>query len=287
MVTLVTQDSAVARAEGHAPGDRFFLTFAEETADNGYSVIAIIPRKKMPRFELEWRASCWTQTPLEWIREVAQAFPDSGVALACGRYTVAFDIDVNNESTVEILRSTVEDICGKTPLVRIGNAPRIALFYRPAEPIISIRLPKFDILGLGTNMTIYGIHPRTEQHYRWVGGSAPHLINLNELPAVTNEQCLEVATRVMRKVFGDRFERFNFDTDRNLLARSVTSRTMLARQLLIRVLRGKKHAQARYEKLLRRGEFPPGFWGFLMRPVVKEGFDRFEFSHKLDTCQLD
>ncbi|MEO1197826.1 MAG: bifunctional DNA primase/polymerase [Pseudomonadota bacterium] len=281
------QDVTVTQTEGAAPDDRFFSTFAEATANNGYSVIAIIPRKKMPRFELEWRASCWTQTSLEWIRDVVETNPDSGVALACGRYTVAFDIDVDNEATVEILRSTVEDVCGKTPLVRIGNAPRIALFYRPAEPIISIRLPKFDTLGLGTNMTIYGIHPRLEQPYRWVGGAAPHLTKLNDLPAVTNDQCIEVATRVMRKVVGDRFERFNFDTDRNLLARSVTSRSILIRQLVVRVLRGRKHAQASYEKLLWEGKFPPGFWGFLMRPVVKGGFDRFEFSRKLDACQLD
>lgn len=265
----------------------YFARFAKPTLDNGYSVIPLRPGQKKPHTDIGWREACWSRFSDEWVQQQAGTTPHAGIGLACGRYTVAFDIDVENRQSVEIIRSMVESVCGETPLVRVGTAPKLALVYRSLEPMISIRLPKFDILGLGCQIVAYGDHPKTGKSYQWIGETAPHLSSLDRIPGVTNEQCVDVAARVMRRIYGDRFERFVFDTDLDMVTLCFSSRKTLVRQLWARLIHGARGARTRFRNRVMGNEIPPGFWGFCMRPLVRGGLDHADFLRRLSAGELE
>jgi hypothetical protein len=266
--------------------EKHFLTFAGPTFKNGYSIISLLPGQKKPRPGLEWQDACWSRASPDWIHRHATDAPDSGVGLACGKYTVAFDLDVDNEDAIGALRGMVEGVCGKTPLLRVGREPRVALVYRSLEPIVSIRLPKVDVLGLGTQLVAYGTHPHTRGEYRWVGGTAPHLTGLGEIPGVTNAQCEAVAEVIMRAVCGERFERMVFSVDHGMFALGFASRSRLSRQLLIRLFGGKAKARRRIMDDVIGQRIPPGNWGFIMQPEVKGGMDYADIAGKMARCEF-
>lgn len=282
----MNQPIFTAPVDCHADDGNYFARFAEPAFANGYSVIPLTPGQKKPRKGRAWRDACWTRMPAEEVGAHAADFPDSGVGLACGRHTVVFDIDVDSAETANAIGAIVVDICGPTPLVRIGSQPRFALVYRSLEPIVSIRLPRFDILGLGCQLVAYGVHPRTGGSYRWVGGTAPHLIDLGQIPGVTNAQTEAVASEVLRRIYGDRFERFVFDTDMDLMTLGFSSRSTLTKQWLMSVFRGRTRARQRFRTLVMDNEIPPGFWGFSMRPVVRGGFNHGDFIARLERGEL-
>ncbi|MBW3098307.1 bifunctional DNA primase/polymerase [Pseudohoeflea coraliihabitans] len=261
---------------------RHFADFAPQIWANGYSVIPLQPRLKKPQLVETWRSACWERTSENDVRDLAAAYPDRGVGIACGRHTMAFDLDVDNEATIAVLRSIVEDICGVTQLVRVGRSPRIMLIYRAIEPILSIRLPKIDILGMGTQFAAYGVHPTTDADYLWIGETAPHLTPLEEITGVTNAQCEAVAAAICRAVCGARFKRMVFDIDLDLVRLNFTSRSHLFRQLLSSLLRGKARARREVETMVINHEIPPGYWGFVMRPEVEGGFDHRDFMERLN-----
>ncbi|MEO1197825.1 MAG: bifunctional DNA primase/polymerase [Pseudomonadota bacterium] len=264
----------------------YFAVYAARCHANGYSVVSRHPQQRPPRAGLDWRNACWSRVSADWVQQHTKTDPQSGVSFACGRHTVAFDIDVDNEETVKVLSRLVEQVCGQTPLKRVGRPPRVALVYRAAEPIISIRLPRFDVLGLGTALAGYGIHTGTGKPYRWIGGTAPHLTLLEDLPSVTNGQCNEIVSDLMRRVVGDGFERFVFDADRDLLAACSTTRRTLTKYLLMSIRRGLKRTRQTFSASVEANEIPPGYFGFIMRPVVRGGFDYLDFMHKLDACEI-
>jgi Bifunctional DNA primase/polymerase, N-terminal len=264
----------------------YFAIYAVRCHANGFSVVSRHPLERPPRVGLDWRDACWSRASAEWVKKHAEIAPQSGVSFACGRHTVAFDIDVDNEETIKVLSRLVEETCGQTPLKRVGRAPRVALVYRAAEPIISFRLPKFDVLGLGTALAAYGIHTGTRQPYRWIGGTAPHLIGLEDLPGVTNDQCCAIASELMRRVVGDSFERFVFDADRDLLAACATTRYSLQKYLFMSIRRGLKRTRQSVSASVEANQIPPGYYGFIMRPVVRGGLDYLEFMRKLDACEI-
>jgi hypothetical protein len=280
--SFLTKSSASKALDG-----KYFAKYAKPTYDNGYSVISLRPGQKIPNTDIGWREACWSRFSDEWVQQQAGTTPHAGIGLACGRYTVAFDIDVEDRQSVEIIRSMVANVCGETPLVRVGTAPKLALVYRSLEPIISIRLPKFDILGLGCQIVAYGDHPKTGKPYQWIGETAPHLSSLDQIPGVTNEQCVDVAAQVMRRIYGDRFERFVFDTDLDMVTLCLSSRKTLAHQLWARLIYGTRRARARFRTRVVGHEIPPGFWGFCMRPLVHGGFDHGDFLRRLTAGELE
>lgn len=272
--------------DGHAADGDYFARFAELARANGYSVIPLRPRTKSPAVDPGWRDACWSLPDMDGVRALARTSPDAGVGLACGRHMMAFDIDLEDPDAVAIMRSVVEETCGPTPLVRVGKSPKVALVYRAAGPIVSSRLPRFDILGLGSQLVAYGVHPTTGASYRWTAGAAPHLVALETIPVVSQEQCLAVASDLMRRLYGDRFRRFVFDMDVDPLAIALSSRSTLAGQLLARLFRGVAGARARFHRKVLEDRVPPGIWGFVMRPEMHGPFDHGAFSRQLPAAEV-
>lgn len=114
----------------------------------------------------------------------------------------ALDLDVLDEARADRIRVLAEEHLGDTPMIRIGRAPKAALFYRtaPGEALVpssSMRLADenggesgdaVEILSTGKTITINGIHHKTGHYYKWIGAIHPSFGGPMEAPEVAAEQ---------------------------------------------------------------------------------------------------
>lgn len=264
----------------------YFATYAPMAQANGYSVIGLQPGEKNPLLHTSWQNSCWNRSDMSEIERIAHSNPNAGVGLACGSHVMAFDIDVADENTALAVRQMVEDICGPTPLIRVGQAPKLAMIYRSASPIVPIRLPIFDILGMGCQLVGYGQHPKTGGTYNWIGEGAPHITPLETVPSVSQEKCIAVSEAYMRALFGKRFQRIVFDIDTELASIALSSRSTLLKQLAISFFRGKAAAQTKIRDKIRRQELRAGLWGCIMRAEVEGCDDNGDLFRQMRAPQI-
>jgi hypothetical protein len=120
----------------------------------------------------------------------------------------AVDVDVSDEATAGAIADAVAAYLGGTCLRRYGRAPRVAIPCRTDEPFQKVRfvlknatheaVGVVEILGVGNQLVIEGIHPKTGQPYRWDDGKrrggaevlAAHspeslpLLNVSRLPGL-------------------------------------------------------------------------------------------------------
>jgi hypothetical protein len=135
-----------------------------------------------PRFA-EYGAALPTLADLaEWER--LRDAPGTGFAMGD---LVAIDLDFLDPAKVDLARGITLRICGATPFIRQGRAPKLAMVYRAAEPIDPVRLPGVDIQGQGTELVAYGIHPGTGAPYEWLEAS-PLEVGPEAAPEVTKAQ---------------------------------------------------------------------------------------------------
>lgn len=111
-----------------------------------------------------------SQARMERVEQDAYPYANIGLPFGDNCPVFAVDIDCTVPSEAAQMRELAESVLGKTPFVRIGKSPKIALFYRKHSPdkYRTVRLPKLELFaGSGSQMVIYGIHPDTNQPYTW------------------------------------------------------------------------------------------------------------------------
>src|SRR5215469_6978983 len=163
-------------AKGH------FGFHAEPVVANGYSIVPFLPRTKKPRYR-RWTAACYKHTDLDFLYRHASKFPDDSVAIACGTKVIAVDIDIDDPAQADQIHQIARETLADTPLVRFGRAPRRALLYRPLEMISTKRVGNVEVLGAGSAVVAFGIHPQTGASYRWLDAT-PADTPVEDIPAV-------------------------------------------------------------------------------------------------------
>lgn len=160
--------------------DRYFSDYAETLLRQGYSPLPVDGKRPVIR---EWERLCQS-LPSDWLlRKWVSQFPAHNVGAACG-HLVALDIDDETEDGALALQSRAFGAFGETPLIRIGQAPRRVLLYRAPEPFPSIREKEVQVLGRGTQVVLFGLHPKTERPYTWPRAT-PLDISLKDLPLIS------------------------------------------------------------------------------------------------------
>ena len=129
------------------------------------------------------------------VRSWSQRHRETNTGLICGHLAVV-DIDVPVAELAERLKEVAFALLGRTPFIRIGRSPKLALCYRAAAPVRKLLthelfLPdgtklQVEILGEGQQVVAYGIHPDTRQPYSWPE-AAPHTHSFAEVPEVQPE----------------------------------------------------------------------------------------------------
>lgn len=173
-------------------------TFPEDAprlAENGYAPLPIPYGRKGPVLK-EWQKYVFTTTD-------APRHRGKGTGLLTA-HTPAADIDVRHAPTADKLQALAEQMLGVAP-VRIGQAPKRALLYRCAVPFDKLSTRPFrhtddppgakahrvEFLADGQQIVAYGIHPDTQQPYRWVNGAEPLNTPAADLTEIAREQASE------------------------------------------------------------------------------------------------
>lgn len=247
--------------------DNHFATYARQVFDNGYSINTVVRGRKDSHPELPRDRYCWMRPQLEDVERVMKTHGDCGLGLPTGRFVVVIDIDTECERLNERLLRIVESICGETPLLRQGRPPRFSAIYSAREPVLSIRLPQVDVLGLMTSCNAYGVHPDTGEEYKWLRGHAPHTLPLSNLPQIGNRETLAFMNLVAGEMFRDRFSGFELKLDDNFLPLVLASRSVLLAQFASRVVFGKKYARRRAQREIYQS-IRSGCWGLTFAPRI-------------------
>jgi hypothetical protein len=234
----------------------FFADLAPPIAANGYSVLPVLPHAKNMLLREHWRNACWQRPSNEAIAQFARSRPKAGVGLPCGRYVAALDIDASDPAWVDAAVATAHDVLGATPLVRYGRSPRLVMLYRCSEPIITARWRDIEMLGLGTQVVAYGIHPRTGQPYRWGPDGEPVRTPLAELPAVSNAD-VERFMQACIKRFGHS-ARPIFDLDSRNFTPILSSVKNISRLLLGSLVRDAEARRFAAQSLIERRYYGTG-----------------------------
>jgi hypothetical protein len=61
----------------------FFARHAATIVDNGYSIVAVLPGTKRPRFR-KWQAACFMDTEALFLSRHFGKYPDDSIGIACG-----------------------------------------------------------------------------------------------------------------------------------------------------------------------------------------------------------
>ncbi|MGH0003726.1 bifunctional DNA primase/polymerase [Pseudovibrio ascidiaceicola] len=140
----------------------------------------------------------------ELVSKWATSCANLNVAIVLGEASgraFALDIDVTDP---DLSRQLVHLACktlGHSSLMRIGNQPKVALFYRSdsRSPVFgtSKRFEKssdgvshaVEVIASGQPLTAYGYHHKTGKYFSWPW-SQPLFVRPNQLPTVSNKQLL-------------------------------------------------------------------------------------------------
>jgi hypothetical protein len=120
---------------------------------------------------------------------------ETNTGAVCGELVV-LDMDVLHRAASRRVVALAHTMLPKTPLRRVGKAPKVAWCYRietrlakmkTAVPLPGDPKAKVEILLHGQQVIFDGIHPETGKPYRWED-KTPLQVPLAELPLVTEAE---------------------------------------------------------------------------------------------------
>lgn len=172
----------------------------------GYPIIPIIPGAKCPG---RWRASAGWEAYPDWDRHcdrltkpfelsIWEKWPGCGIGLASGRIG-GFDIDILDADLSDQIDAMARTELGDTPAIRIGRAPKKLLVYRMDQPFAKIAMHPLEFIGRGAQFVAYGIHPDTQEPYRWPYEDLAEVLP-GRLPVVSEAQVRSFMERALKLV---------------------------------------------------------------------------------------
>lgn len=169
---------------------------AEKLVENGWEPVPLAHGKK----------GCfvpgWSTDPvnMEWFDDHPRAMRPGGIGI---RSPGAIDLDIIDEDILFDVNDILEEVAGKSDLVRIGRAPRSMIVYGGEYGTSkSVKIEKdgqtaqVEVLGTGSQFAAYHIHPNTGQPYQWVGDREPLNTHVDDIPQITQAQVREFISQV-------------------------------------------------------------------------------------------
>jgi hypothetical protein len=199
-------------------GEPIFAGVALHALDRGWTLIPQERRGKRRSAIIDGRILKWgayIETP-PTRREMERwclLQPSANGAILLGKASgnvFCLDIDVLDETLAYQVIWLADEIFGRTPFSRIGQAPKHALFYRMAtgEELPANRSWRFvnadgngpsedllEIQARGKLVTAYGYHHKTEKYLKWEG-AMPTTDHVDTVTLVTMAQVEEFIERV-------------------------------------------------------------------------------------------
>ena len=166
----------------------FMGDFGPMLNDNGYNIIPVAKGTKRPAL------SNWSR--IKSTQELIKSWDaDASIGITTGE-VVAIDIDCYDKHVTNAIVKYCNQNIGRG-LARIGKAPKALLIFRTDTPMSKSVSSKYmdadgntncvEILGKGQQLVAYGIHPDTQQEYRWPK-ACPYTVPVEHLPSINAEQ---------------------------------------------------------------------------------------------------
>src|SRR5690625_3565299 len=205
----------------YGPSESVFATLADDLVANGWSIFPQEPDRMPGRVRhqtISWQRDHALADRLP-TREALETWKQH-----CGNLNVAcvmgpgsgnvfsLDIDVLDEELCRRIASLADEMLGYTPFRRVGNHPKIALFYRSPEGEVMDSRQRFfvsydesgepkrsehalEIVGKGKPMTFFGHHHRTGRYFHWLDAN-PASSPTGLAPVVAHQRLEEFISRI-------------------------------------------------------------------------------------------
>jgi hypothetical protein len=169
-------------------------TFAEVALPlhvNGYRPFPCVQETKVPAMKgwsglnkKRWDDDNLTATITDFQPDSAYA---CGMAIPSGM--VAVDIDIADPAAAMLADELANKHLGRTPLARIGQAPKQVRFYQQGGGVTSRKLHPVEIFCGSGQCVGFGRHQKTGQPYYWPDASPLELVSDSpDIPKVTRAQ---------------------------------------------------------------------------------------------------
>lgn len=123
--------------------------------------------------------------PKEELALACLQYPTSAVGLAIRPETLALDLDVTDKAAAEAVEALADQHLGKTPLVRIGQAPKSLRLYRAGDGVRTTKRHPIEVFSGSGQIAAFGIHAKTGKPYTWPDSNPLRMGPLNKkLPMV-------------------------------------------------------------------------------------------------------
>ena len=186
----------------------FLQEYGHKLVDNGYEIVPIMKGKKSPMLK-GWQDVRATHGDVDkWL---GNGHADGGVGVLC-RNTIAVDIDCLDAALNHKLLHWLEANVGKSA-IRVGQKPKCILPFRVDDKFSKIRSAEYEdevgskhaveVLADGQQFVAFGIHPATNEPYKWVRGKSIADISYDELPTITRGQA-EAFIAYFEELAGDK-----------------------------------------------------------------------------------
>lgn len=128
--------------------------------------------------------------------------------------TPGLDVDITNQMASEAVEALVRERFGEhgSILVRTGKAPKRLIPFRTDVPFDKITMnldapdgkagQKIEFLADGQMFLAFGIHPDTQQPYKWHGGE-PGQVKRDELPVITKAEAKALVDDIVQMLIDD------------------------------------------------------------------------------------
>ena len=171
----------------------FLKEHGHALVERGYEIVPIMKGKKAPMLK-GWQDIRATHDDVDkWL---GNGHADGGVGVLC-RNTVAVDIDCLDAPLNHKLLQWLDENVGKSA-IRIGQKPKCILPFRVDGGFSKIRSCEYEdelgskhaveVLAEGQQFVAFGIHPSTNEPYKWVRGKSIADISHSDLPTISKDQ---------------------------------------------------------------------------------------------------
>lgn len=180
-----------------------FAAVARQLAERGWRPFPGLQTAKIPAMQ-GWSSlnhAEWDDADLVAAICDYQPADDYCCCLAAQTETVAVDADILDPEHAAYADKLADDILGKTPLVRIGLAPKQIRVYRAGDIIRSRKLHPLEVFSGSGQFIAFGWHEKAGRPYIWPCKS-PLTISTDShtIPAVKQAQIERFTTELFKVV---------------------------------------------------------------------------------------
>jgi hypothetical protein len=168
-----------------------FAAVAMRLAERGYRPFPGVQQTKRPAMQ-GWNglnAAPWDLADLAAAIAEYQPSDDYCCCLALQPDLVAIDLDIVEPSQADYANRLADAVLGKTPLTRIGLAPKQVRIYRNGSDIRSRKLHPVEVFAGTGQVVVFGWHAGAGRPYLWPQASPLELSPDSErIPPISRAQ---------------------------------------------------------------------------------------------------